>query len=205
MKVKKTILLVALVGSLALLASSCSKKTVIPPESMGTAGASQGQTTNYPAATDNGYSENSLPAEGTLDDTARNNNAAAADDMADKSDAYKREHGRCSPGLAPVYFDFDTATVRADMAEQMNENAKLIKEQPNAQVVVQGNTDERGTNEYNLALGERRAQNVKQYLTNLGVAPSHIRTMSYGEEKPLFKGQDEASYSMNRRVDFVLQ
>jgi peptidoglycan-associated lipoprotein len=72
-------------------------------------------------------------------------------------------------------------------------------------VILEGNSDERGTNEYNLALGERRAINTRQYLINLGVAADRIRTLSYGEERPLFPGQDEDSYSMNRRVDFVVQ
>ena len=76
---------------------------------------------------------------------------------------------------------------------------------PSARITVEGNSDERGTNEYNLALAERRAINAQQYLINMGVDPLRLRTVSYGEEKPLFTGQDEESYSMNRRVDFVIQ
>ncbi len=203
-RIRTTILLTALVGSLALAAGGCSKKTVIPPESMGAAGSTDGKMINYPPSTDNGYSESDQPVEGTLDDTARNTNAAAAEAM-NESDAYKRQHGRSSQGLSPIYFDFDQSTVRADMTDRMVGNAKFLKEQPSSHVIVEGNTDERGTNEYNLALGERRAQNTKQYLINLGVDPVRIRTISYGEEKPLFKGQDEESYSMNRRVDFVIE
>ncbi|MCK5229763.1 MAG: OmpA family protein, partial [Desulfobulbaceae bacterium] len=69
---------------------------------------------------------------------------------------------------------------------------------------IEGNCDERGTNEYNMALGERRARSAKKYLTNLGVEGSRIETISYGEEKPLNYGHDELSWSQNRRDDFVI-
>ena len=70
-------------------------------------------------------------------------------------------------------------------------------------MIIEGNSDDRGTNEYNLALGERRAINSRQYLINLGIAADRMRTLSYGEERPLFFNADEEAYSMNRRVDFI--
>jgi peptidoglycan-associated lipoprotein len=76
---------------------------------------------------------------------------------------------------------------------------------PNAAIVIEGNSDERGTNEYNLALGERRAITAKQYLVDLGIDAARIQTISYGEERPLFTGQDEDSYSQNRRDDFIMK
>jgi len=72
-------------------------------------------------------------------------------------------------------------------------------------IVIEGNCDERGTNEYNLALGERRAINVKEYMINLGVDATRIRTISYGEERPLFIGQNELDWSQNRRADFIVE
>jgi peptidoglycan-associated lipoprotein len=72
-------------------------------------------------------------------------------------------------------------------------------------VIIEGNSDERGTNEYNMALGERRAINALQYLANIGIDSNRLRTLSYGEEKPLFMGQDEETYSLNRRVDFIVK
>ena len=198
-RIRTTLLLSTLACSLVLLGSGCSKKSVIPPESTG------GETENtipYPDAGSGGYSEDSLPVEGTLDDTSGAGSGMAT---AEQSDAYKMANGRCSQGLKPIFFDFDSASVRPDMVETMLDNAQYLKQVSSSYVVVEGNTDERGTNEYNLALGERRAQNAKQYLVDLGVSPSHIRTISYGEEKPLFYESDENAYKYNRRADFVIE
>ena len=91
------------------------------------------------------------------------------------------------------------------MTDTLIQNADYLNSIPNTHVIIEGNSDERGTNEYNLALGERRAINTQQYLTNLGVDPERMRTVSFGEEKPLFQGQDEEDYQYNRRVDFGLE
>ncbi|XOF32563.1 MAG: peptidoglycan-associated lipoprotein Pal [Candidatus Electrothrix sp. YB6] len=123
----------------------------------------------------------------------------------DKSDAYKREHGRSSRQMQPVYFDFDKSTIRADQISHIEHNADYLKSNMAGKVLIEGNCDEFGTNEYNLALGERRAMSAKKYLIKLGVAGSRIRTVSYGEERPLFIGSEESDYAYNRRADFVLE
>ncbi len=197
----------ALVGSFLLLGTGCSKKTVLPPDGAGT---SMSGTTdvNYPRA-EGGYSEDNLPKEGSLDDqkgvSMGGNGTSMMSDADQQSNEYKRIHGRCSENLSPIYFDFDQAGVRPNMTEVLAANAEYLKSVPNAMVTIEGNSDERGTNEYNLALGERRAINSRQYLINLGIAGDRMRTLSYGEERPLFEGQDEEAYGMNRRVDFVAQ
>ncbi|GAB4338994.1 MAG: hypothetical protein Kow0089_11430 [Desulfobulbaceae bacterium] len=122
-----------------------------------------------------------------------------------ESDEYKKTYGRSSQQLLPIYFDFDQASIRSDQFSRLEQNADYLKQHPSAKVIIQGNCDERGTNEYNLALGERRALNAKTYLIELGVEEYRIRTVSYGEERPLFPGQDEFSWSQNRRDDFVLE
>jgi len=104
-----------------------------------------------------------------------------------------------------VYFDFDQAGIRPDMVQVVTRNAEFLKTVPGKRVVIEGNSDERGTNEYNMALGERRAINVQQYLSNVGIDAGRMQTLSYGEEKPLFTGQDEEAYSGNRRVDFIIK
>jgi peptidoglycan-associated lipoprotein len=91
------------------------------------------------------------------------------------------------------------------MTDVLVSNAEYLRTIPGSMVIIEGNSDERGTNEYNLALGERRALNSRQYLINLGIAADRMRTLSYGEERPLFLNQDEEAYSLNRRVDFVVQ
>ncbi len=121
------------------------------------------------------------------------------------SDAYKQKYGRSSSQMAPVYFNFDDSSIRNDQIPQMEQNAQYLKDNSSVNVVVEGNSDEQGTNEYNLALGERRAMNGKRYLVGLGVEEFRVRTLSYGEERPLFFGSDEQTYSQNRRDDFVLE
>jgi peptidoglycan-associated lipoprotein len=112
--------------------------------------------------------------------------------------------GRSTPGLFHVYFDFDKSMIRADQVERLEKNAAFMKNNSELKVRIEGNCDERGTNEYNMALGQRRAQRGKQYLVNLGVAEARLATISYGEEQPINFGHDELSWSQNRRVDFVV-
>lgn len=205
-----TTLVIACTISSFLLISGCSKKNVVPPAAgMGSDGSamSGGNDINYPSA-GGGFSEDNLPAEGTLDDSIGYAGGGADDPrhMADQqSDEYKKAHGRSSANLYPVYFDFDQAGVKPSMTDVLIQNADYINSIPNANIIIEGNSDDRGTNEYNLALGERRAINTQQYLINLGVDPSRMRTVSFGEEKPLFLGQDEDAYSHNRRVDFGIE
>ena len=122
-----------------------------------------------------------------------------------QSDAYKREHGRSSPEMRPIYFDFDQSSIRSDQIPSMEHNGSYLKSNPSRSVLVEGNTDDRGTNEYNLALGERRAVAARNYLVEFGIEESRIRTVSYGEERPLFMGQSEDEFAHNRRDDFILE
>lgn len=122
-----------------------------------------------------------------------------------QSDAYKREHGRSSPEMRPIYFDFDQSSIRSDQIPSMEHNGSYLKSNPSRSVLVEGNTDDRGTNEYNLALGERRAVSARNYLVEFGIEESRIRTVSYGEERPLFMGQSEDEFAHNRRDDFILE
>ncbi len=122
----------------------------------------------------------------------------------DKPAAYKKQNGRSSAQMRSIYYDFDQSTVRGDQVAKMEGNAQYLKKNQAAKVIVEGNCDERGTNEYNLALGQRRAMNAKKYLVNLGVQEGRISTVSFGEERPLFLGTEESDYELNRRTDFVL-
>ncbi len=106
--------------------------------------------------------------------------------------------------LSTIYFNYDRSNVREDQQSALDENAQKLREyQPEDMVVVEGHADERGTIEYNLALGERRAQAVKTYLVDAGVADSRIETVSFGEEKPAVMGSDESAWSQNRRVELM--
>lgn len=107
--------------------------------------------------------------------------------------------------LVDVFFDFDQADLSSESRDKLANNAKLLKAAANVKIVVEGHCDERGTNEYNLGLGERRASAVKNYLVSLGISSSRIMTISYGEEKPFAMGHGEDAWKQNRRGHFGLQ
>jgi peptidoglycan-associated lipoprotein len=112
--------------------------------------------------------------------------------------------GRTSGPMLPVYFDFDSSQIREDQVKRAITNADFLKANPNVTIRVEGNCDPRGTNEYNMALGERRAISAKDYIANLGVNADRMTTISYGEERILLHGHDELSWAQNRRDDFVI-
>jgi peptidoglycan-associated lipoprotein len=104
--------------------------------------------------------------------------------------------------LDPIYFDFDKSNLKPDASATLDKNAEWLSKNSTAKIRIEGNCDERGTNEYNMALGERRANSAKQYLLKLGVSAERLSTVSYGEEKPVDPGHDEAAWIKNRRDDF---
>ena len=102
---------------------------------------------------------------------------------------------------AVVYFAFDSSEITSQAAGVLNQHASLLSSNPNAGVVIAGHTDERGSREYNIALGERRAQAARDYLAAQGVAVNNIRVISYGEERPAAAGTNEDAYAQNRRAE----
>jgi peptidoglycan-associated lipoprotein len=105
--------------------------------------------------------------------------------------------------LKDIYFDYDRYDVRADAREALKTNAGWLKSNPQVRVQIEGHADERGTNEYNLALGAKRSQAAKDYLVTLGIVESRLTTISYGEEVPVCKEQTEDCWQKNRRARFV--
>ena len=112
--------------------------------------------------------------------------------------------GRTSEGMLPVYFDFDSSDIRKDQESRIEANADFLSSQADTNIRIEGNCDPRGTSEYNMALGERRALGAKKYLVNLGISDSRLSTISFGEERLLMHGHDELSWAQNRRADFVI-
>ena len=104
-----------------------------------------------------------------------------------------------------VFFDTDQSTVREDGRATLNRQAEWLKKYTNYQITIEGHCDERGTREYNLALGERRANAARQYLIAQGIPAARIKTISYGKERPDPVGSDEAAWSRNRRAVTALQ
>jgi len=102
-----------------------------------------------------------------------------------------------------IYFDFDTARIRPEFSEALAAHARRLSGNPGLDVRLEGHADERGSREYNIGLGERRAQAVRQVLMLQGVAAAQITTVSYGEERPAVRGSDETAWERNRRVELA--
>jgi peptidoglycan-associated lipoprotein len=110
---------------------------------------------------------------------------------------------RNSP-LKPAFFEYDSSELTPEAQAVLNENAATLKRYPSWTVTIEGHCDERGTAEYNLALGERRAVTARAYLVSLGISADRLRIVSYGKEFPFDAGHDETSFSKNRRAHFVI-
>ena len=106
-------------------------------------------------------------------------------------------------GLSTVFFEYDQARLTNDARTKLAANAEWIKNHPNFTIQIEGHTDNRGSVEYNLTLGERRAKSVKTYLEGLGIDSKRLNIISYGEEKPIAQGDGEGAWGKNRRANFV--
>ena len=106
--------------------------------------------------------------------------------------------------LKDVFFDLDRSEVRGDQREVLDQNAGWLRRHPEVRIVIEGHCDERGTAQYNMALGEKRAQTVVDYLVALGIQTSRVQVMSYGKERPFSHGHDDRAWSQNRRAHFVV-
>ena len=113
----------------------------------------------------------------------------------------ERQHGGCE--IKAVYFGFDESTLSADARQALTQDWQCLQKSPWKRLVLTGHTDERGTTEYNLALGARRAEAVKRYLAGLGAEEPKLRTLSYGKERPADNGHDEAAWARDRRVELI--
>jgi len=186
---------VFVLGSLAILLltfTGCAKKSVTAPESQAgipTEEVAGGEAAGAGGAVGGGEIEES---------------ALAGESRGEELGASEISEGRTSAPLLPIYFDFDKYNIRGDMVSRMEHNARFLLEHPDVKIQIQGNCDERGTNEYNIALGEKRAKSAKDFLVNMGVDPSRIDTVSFGEERPLDTRHNEEAWAKNRRDDFVI-
>jgi peptidoglycan-associated lipoprotein len=178
-KTMRRIVSVALLIGAAVLVSACAKKhDVIDPPNAGT----------------------QVPANGA--------EGASTSSRALGSNASTEGNGMGADAQGPlakrvIYFDFDKSEIKPEFAEIVAFHARNLSSHPNLHVKLEGNTDERGTREYNIGLGERRAQAVRRALMLQGVAESQLTTVSFGSERPAAEGDDEAAWALNRRVELV--
>lgn len=178
-----------LISALALL-PACTQKTVRPaPSTEGQAAAGRTETGTTAAGE---YREGADFREETLDEAGRTRAQAAAA-MPSAREKFENQD---------IHFEFDSAKLTAEAQEILRDKADWLRRNPRVRVRVEGHCDDRGTNEYNLALGESRAENAKEYLVALGVEDSRLATVSYGEERPLVPETSEEARAQNRRAHF---
>jgi peptidoglycan-associated lipoprotein len=180
---KRIVSIALLVAGAALLAGCPKKPTTIQPPVAGTQVGGSGSTSGTEGASTNG-----TPLGG---DANARGGRGAGDDTGGLS------------GRKVIYFDFDKSEIRPEFADIVTQNAQNLTSHPNLKLKLEGNTDERGTREYNIGLGERRAQAVRRALMLQGVAETQLSTVSFGAERPAAEGDDESAWSKNRRVELV--
>jgi len=167
-----------LVSSTFVFAVSCQKKTVaVQKESISSAEAD----------------EQIAPAA----DETEISSSAISDSESEKMDEVVLQED--------IYFEFDKATLTTDSRETLIRNGEWLRINSDVVITIEGHCDERGTNEYNLALGDRRAESVKTFLLDVGIDPSRLKTLSFGEERPADSGQDESAWAKNRRAHFLVR
>ena len=141
----------------------------------------------------------------TQDDGANAQSGSLSDIANAGSGDFEKLYARCTDvNFAPVYFGFDSAVVPQGELGKIDAVAQHLADNANRVVVVEGNCDERGSNEYNMSLGENRAIIIRNYLVNNGVSADRIQTRSYGEERPAVEGLGEGAWSKNRRGEFAI-
>jgi peptidoglycan-associated lipoprotein len=192
MRIRRGSFTLLLMASVALVAfAACAKKA--PPVARPVAPPASTEVTTTPPPP---HAPPTAPVRETPVTTA----PATTDPFTSKSvDDLNRE----AP-LKAVYFEYDLAELTADARASLDTNAGLLKRYGTWVITIEGHCDERGTAEYNLALGERRAAAAQSYLVSLGVPAERLRTVSYGKEFPFDPGHDEAAYAKNRRAHFVI-
>jgi peptidoglycan-associated lipoprotein len=182
---------IVLIFGLTIFTGCAEKKSVV------TSGATQEQQV-APAQT---------PTQPT-DTTKQSNTIAAPTDTTNIKETANEQsslmEATAKSPISDINFDFDSSSIRPDAREILKANADYLLKHRISSIVVEGHCDERGTAEYNMALGQRRAQETKKYLINLGIQESIIKTISYGEERPLDPNNNEEAWATNRRAHFVV-
>ncbi len=173
----------------ALLAGGCAKKEMVKGEEAPAAPAAK------PAETTPAEPAKPPVKEEKVQEPAVKEAPAAKEEAAPAKAAHE---------LATIYFDFDSFVLTADARSTLSKNAEAMLKEGSYKVRIEGNCDERGSDEYNLALGEKRAKAAMSYLVTLGVPAERLSVISYGKEKPVDPGHDEAAWAKNRRDDFVV-
>lgn len=216
--VKRSLSIIFLVLFIGLIAVGCPKKTVVKEEPS----VRKAEELAAERARAEGREAERREREAREKETREKEAARIREEEARKAQAEKEKEkeferslvAKKTPGiegevlesklLKDIHFDFDKYDIRPGDALILKENAALLMKHPTVKIQIEGHCDERGTNEYNLALGERRANSARKYLISLGIAESQISIISYGEERPLDPGHNEEAWAKNRRAHIVV-
>ena len=209
--VKKSVSIFILILCLGLLMTGCPKKTVVVRREQPTVQRSEetGRVEAERAAREREAKEAKELRERELARIKEEEAKKPIGGELEKSLTAKKERGIGGEIfetrlLKDIHFDFDKYDIRRRDEEILRENAALLKKSPKMKIQIEGHCDERGTVEYNLALGERRANNTKKYLISLGIASDRMSAISYGKERPLDPGRNEDAWAKNRRAHIVV-
>ena len=221
---RKSFVTLSLILCLGLIVSGCPKKTIVKEEPSVKKADESAAEKEKAARLEAERKEREAREREAREREAREREAREKDLAKLKEEAKKRQQeqkdferslvAKKTPGiegevfetkmLKRIHFDFDKYNIRPDDAEILKQNAAVLKKFPTVKIQIEAHCDERGTSEYNLALGERRASSVKRYLVSLGVDQKRISTISYGEERPLDPNQNEEAWTKNRRAEFII-
>lgn len=193
-RVWMNVMMAVLVAGL-FLTVSCAKKTIVAEPTSIVDQAKLDAEAKARAEAEARAEEERIKAQALADQLAKEKALREAG-MATAKDRFVNEN---------VQFEFDSSELTAMAIALLKDKADYLNENSGLNVVIEGHCDERGTTEYNIALGERRAVTVKNYLVNLGISGSRLTTVSFGEERPLDPAENEAAYSKNRRAQFVIE
>jgi peptidoglycan-associated lipoprotein len=189
------VLIVLIVMPALIMTTGCSKKQVQPDVSLIGTDADQ-----YDAARQRAMAEEEEARRRTLEERRLMEEQGLMEDQSRQAMVQRQQYME-----EDIYFDFDQSVIRPDAQDVLRKKAEFLRENSGSSVIIEGHCDERGTAEYNLALGERRALAAKAFLMNMGISSSRLSTISYGEERPVDPGSNEDAWARNRRAHFVLQ
>ena len=175
-----------------IFTASCAKKQIKSEPGVAPAGETEAERT---AAEQEARARQKALEEQRLREERLREEASARTELTEKEE-FLNEH---------IYFEFDKSRLLPEAKEILKRKAKWLMAHPNVSVIIEGHCDERGTNEYNMALGDRRAQSANRYLVDLGISRQRLTTISYGEERPVNPGHTERAWAENRRDQFVIE
>jgi peptidoglycan-associated lipoprotein len=189
------VLIVVLVMPALIMTTGCSKKQVQPDVSLMGTDADQ-----YDAARQRAMAEEEEAKRRALEEQRLMEEQGLMEEQSRQAMLQRQQYME-----EDIFFDFDQSVIRPDAQEVLRKKAEFLRENSGSSVIIEGHCDERGTAEYNLALGERRALAAKAFLMNMGISSSRLSTISYGEERPVDPDSNEEAWARNRRAHFVLQ